>query len=63
MNKPFQRYTTPTIHIIEFKVESGHAASPSGQEEDEITWIEDDTSEQNPLSRESYSPGANWDNY
>ena len=62
MNKPAKHnYTTPAIHVVAFKVEQGFAAYPPNQEEDEITWVEDNNANQNPLSRESFEPGANWD--
>lgn len=61
MNKPAKHnYTTPAIHVVAFKVEQGFAAYPPNQEEEEITWTENNT-EQSPLSRQTFETGANWD--
>ena len=66
MNASYKHiYTAPAIQVVAFKVELGNAVS-QGNEEDEITWIEDNTAPQGrSFSRETFSSGDNdnWDNY
>ena len=62
MNRPAKHnYTVPTIHVVAFKVEQGFAAYPPNQEEEEITWTDNqNTTENNHFGLESFSNTQTW---
>lgn len=62
MNKPDkQNYTSPAIHVVEFRVELGQAVSPNTPVSTEVTWTDDpNTTESNHFGLESFSNTQTW---
>ena len=61
MNKPAKHnYTAPAIRVVTFKVEQGFAAYPPNQEEDEITFTDDNTTQGNHFGIDPFTYSQTW---